>query len=67
MLLHLDGTDEHPPQVGTDVKNGERTVGRVGTAIQHYEEGQIALALLKRKIASAPETKLTVGSQAAQQ
>lgn len=67
VLLHLDGTDEHPPQVGTDVKNGERTVGRVGTAIQHYEEGQIALALLKRKIASAPETKLTVGSQAAQQ
>ncbi|QSB05340.1 YgfZ/GcvT domain-containing protein [Natronoglycomyces albus] len=65
--LHLDGTDEHPPQPDTEITSGERTVGRLGTAVQHYEEGQIALALLKRKIASAPETKLTVGSQAAQQ
>ena len=63
--LHLDGTDEHPPAPGTPVERDGKAVGSIGTAVQHYEQGQIALALLKRAVAEDPEAKLTAGGQAA--
>ncbi|WP_233162525.1 CAF17-like 4Fe-4S cluster assembly/insertion protein YgfZ [Glycomyces salinus] len=65
--LHLDGTDEHPPAQGTPVLLGDKEVGFIGTAVQHYEEGQIALAMLKRNTADDTGARLTAGGQAASQ
>jgi len=48
LLLHLDGSPEITPAAGDPVLLDGRTVGRVGTVIQHHELGPIALALVKR-------------------
>jgi tRNA-modifying protein YgfZ len=52
VLLHLDGvTTDQPPAPGTAVTNEDgRAVGFVGTAVRHFELGQIALAVLKRNV-----------------
>jgi folate-binding protein YgfZ len=51
VLLHLDGvTTDQPPAAGTPVILDGRTVGFVGTAVQHYELGPIALAVVKRNV-----------------
>jgi folate-binding protein YgfZ len=50
VLLHLDGSPEITPETGDPVVLGERTIGRVGSVVQHHELGPIALALLKRTI-----------------
>jgi folate-binding protein YgfZ len=52
VLLHLDGvTTDQPPGPGAAVTTAEgRAVGFVGTAVQHYELGQVALALVKRNL-----------------
>jgi folate-binding protein YgfZ len=46
--LHLDGSDSELPAVGSEVLLDGRAVGRMGTAVRHYEQGPIGLALLKR-------------------
>ena len=51
VLLHLDGSDSALPVAGSEVLLGERTVGRVGTAVRHHELGPLALALVKRQFA----------------
>lgn len=61
LLLLLDGTPEITPDTGDPVKVGERTVGRVGSVLQHHELGPIALALVKRSV--SPETELLVGDE----
>lgn len=61
LLLLLDGTPEITPETGDPVKVGERTVGRVGSVLQHHELGPIALALVKRSV--SPETELLVGDE----
>jgi folate-binding protein YgfZ len=48
LLLHLDGSPDVTPETGDPVLLDGRTVGRVGTVIQHHELGPIALALVKR-------------------
>jgi hypothetical protein len=48
VLLHLDGSPAVTPETGDPVLLGERTVGRVGSVVQHHELGPIALALVKR-------------------
>jgi folate-binding protein YgfZ len=55
VLLHLDGSPEITPEPGDPVLLGERTVGRVGSVIQHHELGPIALALIKRTTPIGPE------------
>ncbi|MBW8792601.1 MAG: folate-binding protein YgfZ [Streptomyces sp.] len=50
--LHLDGSDIDLPAVGSDVLLDGRIVGRMGSAVRHFEEGPIGLALVKR---TAPE------------
>jgi len=50
VLLHLDGSDSHLPAVGTPVLLGEREIGRLGTAVRHFELGPIGLALVKRQV-----------------
>lgn len=51
VLLHLDAGDEELPAAGAAVTAGGRTVGRVGTVVQHHELGAVALALVKRSVA----------------
>jgi len=63
LLLHLDGSADNLPVTGDPVLAGDRTVGRVGTVVQHHELGPIALALVKRSIGA--ETELTVAGAAA--
>ncbi len=50
VLLHLDGSDDARPATGEAVTADGRTVGRVGTVVDHFELGPIALALVKRNV-----------------
>ncbi|MFW0789128.1 YgfZ/GcvT domain-containing protein [Gordonia sp. CPCC 205333] len=59
VLLHLDGSDDHRAQTGSSVIVGARTVGRVGTVVDHFEYGPIALALVKRGIPVDTELKIS--------
>lgn len=61
LLLHLDGSPELTPETGDEVLRGERTVGRVGTVIQHHELGPVALALVKRSVPA--DAELLVGAE----
>nr|WP_227985452.1 folate-binding protein [Nocardia spumae] len=63
VLLHLDGSADARPDVGDAVTAGGRTVGRLGTVIDHFELGPIALALIKRNVAT--DTALEAGPMAA--
>lgn len=63
LLLHLDGSDDRQPVTGDPVSAGGRTVGRVGTVVQHHEFGPVALALVKRSVGAG--TELIVGECAA--
>ncbi|MEO7260625.1 MAG: glycine cleavage T C-terminal barrel domain-containing protein, partial [Jatrophihabitantaceae bacterium] len=48
VLLQLSGDSEQLPPPGSPVERDGRTVGFVGTAVQHHELGPIALAIVKR-------------------
>lgn len=61
-LLHLDGSVERP-STGQPVLAGGRSVGRLGTVVDHVDLGPIALALLKRGLPA--ETELATGPDAA--
>jgi folate-binding protein YgfZ len=61
VLLHLDGSVDRP-STGDPVLAGGRTVGRLGTVVDHVDLGPIALALLKRGLPA--ETELATGSDA---
>jgi len=50
VLLHLDGSENLLPQVGSDVTHDGKVVGRVGGSARHHELGPIALALVKRNV-----------------
>jgi tRNA-modifying protein YgfZ len=64
VLLHLDGiATDQPPAQGTPVLLDGRAVGYVGTAVRHHELGMIALAVLKRNVAT--DAALLVGESAA--
>ncbi|WP_072806790.1 CAF17-like 4Fe-4S cluster assembly/insertion protein YgfZ [Rhodococcoides yunnanense] len=63
VLLHLDGSADGRPVTGDPVTAGGRTVGRLGTVVDHFELGPIALALVKRTI--PVDTELVVGPCAA--
>ncbi|MFT4044441.1 MAG: folate-binding protein [Gordonia sp. (in: high G+C Gram-positive bacteria)] len=61
VLLHLDGSADGRPVTGDPVTSGGRTVGRVGTVVDHFELGPIALALVKRSIGS--DVDLLLGTE----
>ncbi|TSD96546.1 folate-binding protein YgfZ [Skermania sp. ID1734] len=63
VLLHLDGSADGRPESGEPILAAGRSVGRVGTIIDHYELGPIALGLVKRTVPL--DTALTVGPCAA--
>ena len=50
--LHLDGSAEALPRVGTEIELDGRSVGWVGSSARHHELGPIALALIKRGVAA---------------
>lgn len=58
VLLQLDGASERPA-TGDPVLAGGRTVGRLGTVVDHVDDGPIALALLKRGLPA--DTALVTG------
>lgn len=61
VLLHLDGSTDRPA-TGDPVLAGGRTVGRLGTVVDHVDEGPVALALLKRGLPA--DTELATGGEA---
>ncbi len=50
-LLHLDGSENRLPELGTDLMLDDKTVGFVGSSARHHELGPIALAMVKRNVA----------------
>ncbi|MFZ1162378.1 YgfZ/GcvT domain-containing protein [Mycobacterium sp.] len=58
VLLHLDGSVDRPA-TGDAVLAGGRTVGRLGTVVEHVDLGPVALALVKRGIPA--DTALSTG------
>ena len=48
VFLSLDGVDVVLPEAGSAVLEGETEVGHITSAARHFEEGVIALAILKR-------------------
>lgn len=63
VLLHLDGSADGRPVTGDPVTADGRTVGRLGTVVDHFELGPVALALVKRTI--PVDTQLVAGPCAA--
>lgn len=60
VLLHLDGSADGRARTGDPISVGARTIGRVGTVVDHFEYGPLALALVKRGI--PVDTELSVGA-----
>ncbi|EFQ83190.1 glycine cleavage T-protein [Aeromicrobium marinum DSM 15272] len=49
--LHLDGSVDHLPPVGTDLLDPAGTrVGAIGTSARHHELGPVALGVVKRNV-----------------
>jgi tRNA-modifying protein YgfZ len=61
VLIHFDGSSDVLPVPGTPLEHQGRTVGFVGTAVQHYELGPIGLAVIKRSLPA--DADLRVGDQ----
>ncbi|OBK72332.1 folate-binding protein YgfZ [Mycobacterium sp. 1165178.9] len=61
VLLHLDGSVDRP-STGDPVLAGSRTVGRLGTVVDHVDLGPVALALVKRGLPA--DTELATGPEA---
>lgn len=49
-MLHLDGSANRLPAVGSTIEAAGRSVGQMGTSARHFELGPIGLALIKRNI-----------------
>ena len=63
VLVHLDGSSEELPGVGSAMTVDGRDVGFLGTTAHHYELGPIGLALVKRQVAD--DAQLMVDGMAA--
>lgn len=50
VFLHLDGSGHVLPDGGAPVVAGEREVGRLTSVARHFEDGPIALAVIKRSV-----------------
>ena len=66
VFLHLDGSGHTLPERGEAVyAGGERAVGHLTSVARHYEDGPIALALVKRS--TDPSIDLVAGGVSAGQ
>lgn len=61
--LHVDGASDELPAAGSTVFDpaGLREVGFIGSAVQHYEQGPLALALVKRSVPTDAALTAAVG------
>jgi len=50
VYLHLDGVHDVLPEAGAALMHEGNEVGRITAAARHFEEGPIALALIKRSV-----------------
>ncbi len=50
VFAHLDGSGHVLPDPGTPLVAGERAVGRLTSVARHFEEGPVALAVVKRSL-----------------
>lgn len=57
VMLHLDGSANRLPGVGTELTAGGRGIGRVGSSVHDCEYGPIALALMKRNVVEKVASK----------
>lgn len=62
VLVHLDGSADRPA-TGDPLLAGGRAVGRLGSVVDHVDDGPIALALVKRALPAG--TELTTGGESA--
>ena len=60
-MLSLDGVENHLPQPGDTVWNEDKEIGKITSAARHFEEGLIALAMIKRSVDT--EAELSVHSE----
>lgn len=67
VFLHLDGSGHVLPESGDSlqVPGVDRAVGQLATVARHYEDGPIALALIKRN--TGVDVELVSGECAAAQ
>ena len=65
VLLHLDGSAERLPAVGSTLVLDGREVGRVGSSARHHELGPVGLGLVKRSV--PPTAELLADGVAASQ
>jgi folate-binding protein YgfZ len=49
-LLHLDGSENRLPEAHSELKDGDKVVGFVGSSARHHELGPIALGMVKRNV-----------------
>lgn len=61
VFLSLDGVDVVLPAPGSPVLDGDIEVGHITSAARHFEEGVIALAIVKRN--ANPAAELVVSSE----
>jgi folate-binding protein YgfZ len=59
-LVHFDGSSDELPIHGSEVLFGDSVIGFVGTSIQHYQLGPVALIVIKRNIT---EGNLSINNQ----
>jgi folate-binding protein YgfZ len=64
VLLHLDGSTDDLPVHGAVVRVGEKEVGWVASAAQHFEEGPIATAVIKRSTPIDAEVEVLIDDRA---
>jgi folate-binding Fe-S cluster repair protein YgfZ len=58
VLLHLSGESDTLPEPGTAVELDGRAAGFLGTAVQHWELGPVALAVVKRTVADGAAVRV---------
>ena len=61
VMLSLDGVENHLPKPGDTVWNEDKEIGKITSAARHFEEGLIALAMIKRSVDT--EAELSVHSE----
>jgi folate-binding protein YgfZ len=64
VMLHLDGSDSVLPAHGAPVRLGDAVVGAVTTSALHFEQGPIALAVVKRSTPADADLVVDAGDVA---
>src|SRR5690606_5497031 len=65
VFLHLDGSGHTLPEPGDELRLGEKSVGRLTSVVRHFEDGPIALGVVKRN--TDPQAVLASGPTSAAQ